>query len=194
MTKKQSFLEIETLIKVAKVLDELKIPYYVSGGYAVSIYGRPRFTADLDIVIKMVPVQTDEFSGHMETLFSKGYVDREQINNAFKEIGEFNVIDPESGLKIDFFIAQKGDFEEECFKKTKRKDVGYKVKFISPENLIISKLLWYKDSGSTRHLEDIESVLSNSNIDKKYLDSWIKKLGLEKEWNEAKALKKQKLL
>jgi len=188
MTKKQSFLEIETLIKVAKVLDELKIPYYVSGGYAVSIYGRPRFTADLDMVIKMVPVQTDEFSGHMETLFPKGYVDREQINNAFKEIGEFNVIDPESGLKIDFFIAQKGDFEEECFKKAKRKDVGYKVKFTSPENLIISKLLWYKDSGSTRHLEDIESVLSNSNIDKKYLDSWIKKLGLEEGWDRVKAL------
>ncbi|MBM2820483.1 MAG: hypothetical protein HW405_243 [Candidatus Berkelbacteria bacterium] len=186
MTKKQSFLEIETLIKVAKVLDELKIPYYVSGGYAVSIYGRPRFTADLDMIIKMSLSQGSDFTKRMVVLFPTGYVDKDQIDNALKNSGEFNIIDPESGLKIDFFIAQKGDFEEECFKKAKRKDVGYKVKFTSPENLIISKLIWYKDSSSTRHLEDIESVLSNSHIDQRSLNSWIRKIGLEEEWEKAR--------
>ena len=190
MTKNQSFLEIETLIKIAIVLDGLKIPYYVSGGYAVSIYGRPRFTADLDMIIKMSLSQSGDFAKRMAKLFPTGYIDKDQIDNALKNYGEFNVIDPETGLKIDFFIAQKGDFEEECFKKAKSKNVGYKVKFTSPENLIISKLIWYKDSGSTRHLEDVESVLSNSNTDKKYLNSWVEKLGLEMEWKKAKAIKK----
>src|SRR4030066_637205 len=190
MTKNQPFSEIETLIKIAKVLDELKIPYYVSGGYAVSIYGRPRFTADLDIIIKMSLTQSGVFAKRMIILFPTGYVDKNQIDNALKNFGEFNIIDPETGLKIDFFIPKQSDFEKSCFERSKTEDVGYKVKFNSPENLIISKLLWYQDSGSTRHLEDIESVLSSSNIDQTYLHSWVGKLGLTKEWAKAKKLKK----
>lgn len=38
------------LIKIAKILKELKIPYLVTGGVAVLIWGRPRFTADIDIL------------------------------------------------------------------------------------------------------------------------------------------------
>ncbi len=189
MKNNQKIPEIETLIEVAKVLDELKISYYISGGYAVSVWGRPRFTADLDIIVKMFPRQTSEFTKQMSALFPAGYVDKEQIDNALKENGEFNVIDPETGLKIDFFIAKKGEYEEECFKKVLVKDAGYKIKFTSPENLILSKLIWYKQSGSTRHLEDIESILANSKIDKKYLNLWVKKLGLEKEYLELKKKK-----
>jgi len=186
MTKNQPILEIETLIKIAKILDGLKIPYYISGGYAVSIYGRPRFTADLDMIIKMSLSQSGDFTKRMVVLFPTGYVDKDQIDNALKSFGEFNIIDPETGLKIDFFIPKQDEFEKSCFERSKTEDVGYKVKFNSPENLIISKLLWYQNSGSTRHLEDVESVLSNSNINKKYLHSWVEKLGLEKEWKELK--------
>jgi hypothetical protein len=40
----------ELLIEIAKILDKLKIPYLVTGGIAVLIWGRPRFTADIDII------------------------------------------------------------------------------------------------------------------------------------------------
>lgn len=184
MIKNQKYPEIETLIEIAKVLDRLKIPYYVSGGYAVSIYGRPRFTADLDIIIKMSMAESGDFAKRMEKLFPTGYVDKDQIDNALKNYGEFNIIDPETGLKIDFFVPKQGEFEKSCFEMAKTKDVGYRVKFTSPENLIISKLIWYRESLSTRHLEDIEGVLAASKINQKYLHSWVKKLGLEKEWKK----------
>jgi len=43
----------QLLVKVAKVLDNLSIPYVVTGGMAVTIWGRVRFTADIDIVIEL---------------------------------------------------------------------------------------------------------------------------------------------
>lgn len=47
-------MEIENLLlKVTQSLEELKIPYLVTGGIAVAIWGRPRSTLDIDIVIKI---------------------------------------------------------------------------------------------------------------------------------------------
>ena len=32
------------LVKIARILDELGIEYFVTGGFAVSVWGRPRAT------------------------------------------------------------------------------------------------------------------------------------------------------
>ena len=182
--------ELINLVKIAKILDELGIAYYVTGGFAVSIYGRPRFTADVDMVIKMLSPQVSDMAARLKKIFPNGYVDENQINDALMQQGEFNVIDPESGLKVDFFISKDNEFEKECFQATLEKDFGYPVKFISPENLILSKLIWFKESLSTRQLEDIASVLEvQEKIDQKYLQTWIKKLDLEAEWQKLKELK-----
>jgi len=52
MTKKLED-QRELLVKIAKILDKLKIPYLVTGGIGVLIWGKSRFTADIDIVIHL---------------------------------------------------------------------------------------------------------------------------------------------
>src|SRR3989344_4231092 len=48
-----------------------------------------------------------------------------------------------------------------------------KVYFLSPEDLILSKLLWSKESGSELQLKDIESILKfQKKLDLKYLRKW----------------------
>jgi len=186
----QKYPELKNLVKVAKALDELKIFYYVTGGFAVSIYGRPRFTADIDMVIKMLNPQVSVFAEKLKKIFPKGYVDEDQINNALKYRSEFNIVDSESGLKIDFFITKNDEFEKECFERAQLRDLGYRINFTSPENLIISKLIWFKDSQSTRQLEDIASIVTvQKDLDQKYLNSWVKKLDLQAEWQKLKELK-----
>lgn len=181
----KQYPELKNLAKIAEALDELKIPYYVTGGFAVSIYGRPRFTADIDIVIKMSNPQVYNFTTKLKQIFPKGYIDENQINNALNRVGEFNIIDPESGLKVDFFISKNDAFEKECFKRSVYQNLGHKINFTSPENLIISKLIWYRESESTRQLEDIKSVMDIQNkLDQRYLALWINKLGLKKEWDK----------
>lgn len=48
----------------------------------------------------------------------------------------------------------------EQIKRRVAKDfAGQTIFFISPEDLILNKLMWYKKSESTRQLEDIESII-----------------------------------
>ena len=66
-------------------------------------------------------------------------------------------------------------------RRVPKKILGKTVYFVSPEDLILSKLEWYKQSQSTRHLEDVESIfkISAKKLDKKYLAHWAKKLKVE---------------
>jgi hypothetical protein len=52
--------------------------------------------------------------------------------------------------------------------------------FISPEDLIISKLLWAKDSLSEMQLKDVRNLIKTvDKLDLKYIDNWIGQLRLE---------------
>ncbi len=169
------------LVKIAKVLDRLNIPYIVTGGMAVLIWGRPRFTADIDIVIALKPEKIGDLEKALLELSRAGYVDKEAIKQALERRGEFNFIDGETGVKVDFWIEKGAKFDLIGFERKKTKIIkGQRVYFISPEDLILSKLLWYKSAETSRHLEDIESILkiSGEKLNMRYLKQWAIKLGV----------------
>lgn len=162
---------IELLKKAAAILEKLEIKYCVSGGLAVSVWGRPRSTLDLDIVIRLEALKIPLFLKQLRLLSRAGYLDEPLVREAAAKGGEFNFIHPESGVKVDFWTIKKSDKigEQELVQRIGKKIDGQKIYFISPEDLILSKLRWYKKSQSTRHLEDIESILKISKVDLKYL-------------------------
>lgn len=164
------------LVKVANILHKLNIPYVVTGGMAIFVWGRPRFTADIDIVIELKPDHINVFAEALEALGEAGYVDIFMMQRALLRHSEFNFIDGVSGIKVDFFIAGKTSFDEAKFKNRKQEKVlGKVVYFISPEDLILSKLIWQKESGSELHLRDVESVLKmQEKLDWNYLKKWSK--------------------
>jgi hypothetical protein len=46
---------------VIEVLERLEIPYMVVGGFAAILYGQPRLTIDVDVVVEMEPRHVDPF-------------------------------------------------------------------------------------------------------------------------------------
>ncbi len=171
------------LAGIAKILNRLNIPYLVTGGMAVLVWGRPRFSADIDIVIQLKYENVIELKNALLTFRKKGYVDDEAIKEAIRNKGEFNFIDIESGTKVDFWIQKESDpfVLEQLKRKVAKKIFNEKVYFISPEDLILSKLVWYQKSGeSSRHIEDVESVfkISGGKLDIKYLKKQAVKLGI----------------
>lgn len=162
------------LVKVAKILHQLNISYVVTGGMAVFVWGRPRFTADIDIVIELKPDHINALAEALGALGQAGYVDVPMMRRALLHHGEFNFIDGVSGIKVDFFVAGKNSFDEAKFKNRRQEKVlGTSVYFISPEDLILSKLLWQKESGSEIQLRDVESILKmQKRLDWKYLQKW----------------------
>lgn len=179
----------DLLKAICKILDDLIIDYFVSGGVAVTVWGRPRFTADIDLVVNLEEKNLEQLSSKLSGTFDKAYVDIAQMKNALKTYGEFNIIEPNVGMKIDFWILKNEEYDKLRLERSVTQDIGgYKIRFISPEDLIISKLIWFKTSQSTRQLEDISSVFSISKVDNKYIRKWVAKLGLE---NEFKLTEKQ---
>jgi len=171
------------LIKIAKILESLNIKYFVTGGFAVSVWGRPRATFDIDVIIKLLEPQVTPFSEALRKISKAGYIDENAAIEAIHHKGEFNFIDSESGLKVDFWIVKEEKLALLEFKRRKLKNIGeQRVYFVSPEDLILSKLRWYQQSQSSRHLEDIESVLriSGKKLDIKYLERWARKLKILK--------------
>jgi len=178
------------LIEIVKILDNLAIKYFITGGFAVSVWGRPRATFDIDIVVKIVESQADKLAKAWRNISKAGYADEKITREAIKNKSEFNFIDPNSGLKVDFWVEKEGKDNPSEFKNRKSKKIsGQRVFFVSPEDLILSKLQWHKLSPSDRHIDDVKSVfrISGEKLDKKYLNYWVKKLGLSEIMEEFNA-------
>ncbi|MFH1968603.1 MAG: nucleotidyl transferase AbiEii/AbiGii toxin family protein [bacterium] len=171
-------MEIEDLLTtIAKILDNLKIPYAITGGMAVSVWGRTRYTADIDIVVELLEKNINLLANKLLSVDKDVYVSEEAMREALKTKGEFNFIHPQSQLKVDFWVV-KDEFNKQEIKRAISKKIdGKMVNFVSPEDLILSKLLWYQMSESTRQLEDIESVLKISKIDIDYVKKTSKQQG-----------------
>lgn len=167
------------LIKIVKILENLNIKYFITGGFAVSVWGRPRATFDIDIVVKIIEPQVKSLTEALRRISKAGYIDENMAKEAIKLKGEFNFIEPSSGLKVDFWIAKEDKRNLLEFERRRAQDInGQKVYFISPEDLILSKLQWYQETQSSRHLEDAESVLkiSGKQLDIEYLKQQAEQL------------------
>lgn len=165
-------MDLISLLKtVVNKLEELKIPYVLTGGLAVSFWGMPRTTHDIDIVIEIGVQKVDEIFRAFQDDF---YISRAGIEDMVGRGISFNIIHNETGVKIDFWpIDKKNPHRVSEFKRALKQEVfGKKISIISPEDLIIVKLQWYKDSKSTRHLEDIKSVLKVSKVNLSYIKKW----------------------
>lgn len=169
------------LVKIVDILDELKIDYLVTGGIAVLIWGRPRFTADIDFIIEIEKKDIQPLERALKKLSHACYIDLEMMKEAFSRNGEFNFIDGNSGIKVDFWILKNSAFDKSRLKNKKPKKILGKTIYISSaEDLILIKAVWYRQSHSSRHIEDIESVfrISGIKLDKKYLKKWAERLNV----------------
>lgn len=170
--------QIETpeglLIETAKILERQRLKYFITGGIAVSVWGKPRFTADIDIVVA-IPSKNDtrKLVEELKKIDNSIYAEVKMAEEAVSRGGEFNIIHPNTGIKVDFWILGKSIFDKNRLRRAKRKKIkGQTIFFSSPEDLVLSKLFWYKESGSSRHLEDAQSVLKFSKVNWHYLKRW----------------------
>src|SRR3989338_11533937 len=106
--------EFEKLLtKTASVLEKLGIEYIVTGGSAVVYWGRPRFTADIDIAIELEETDIKSLVRELrKELGEDTYIDEGMIRTEQRRRGEFNIIHPQSGLKVDFFVQGEELFEK----------------------------------------------------------------------------------
>lgn len=174
MTSQRKFLE-----KVIKALNASQIPYMLSGSMCSSFHGRPRATNDADIVIDPT---TEQLLNFVSSFGPEYYLSREAALQSVKNNSMFNIINVQAGWKADLIIRKKRDYSTQEFSRRKTANVmGMDLSIVSPEDSILSKLEWSKDSQSQGQFNDALGVLTVQweRLDFDYLEKWAKKLGVE---------------
>jgi hypothetical protein len=168
--------EMDILKLVASRLNDAKIDYMLSGSVALTFYGKPRMTRDIDIVIMIPPEEVDRFVRIFEQDF---YIDRDMAADAIRNQSMFNVIHLETVIKVDFIIRKNQEYRILEFNNRKKMKLeDQEVSVVSLEDLIISKLYWAKDSFSEMQIKDIVSLI-DLDFDMDYVEEWCTRLGLD---------------
>lgn len=171
---------------VTAQFDGMNIPYMVTGSIAVSYYGVPRATHDIDVVVM---VSLNDENRILEQFQNEFYVS--DVVDAIRHRQMFNLIHQQSHLKIDCWVLdEKDQYRTVAFHRRQQITLwGKKLNMISKEDLVIAKLLWQREAQSDRHLEDVRGILrlQAGVLDLSYIDDWCERLSIAKIWSGVKS-------
>lgn len=177
--------EQEVLKIVTTRLESAGIRYMLTGSIAANFYTTPRMTRDIDIVVEVGEEDTER----LFALFSDDfYTDRDSIKNALHNRGMFNIIHRAGVIKVDFIIRKDTEYRKVEFERKRSIEFEEsRMSVVSPEDLILSKLDWAKDSFSEMQIRDVKNLLNTvRDLDMSYIEKWVAKLNLQKVYQEAK--------
>ncbi|HEV2329166.1 MAG TPA: hypothetical protein VGY56_10300 [Verrucomicrobiae bacterium] len=181
-------LEPDLIELFVRPLERLQFRYVISGSVAAMLYGEPRVTHDIDFVVFLRPVDISrlpEAYPSPEFYLPPGDVIAEEVMR--KEKGQFNIINPASGLKADFYITNRDELDAWAFRNARKYAFeNIVVRLAPPEYVILRKLEFYREGGLEKHLRDIRAMLAVSGeiIDKAELNRWIEQRQLQSEWKK----------
>lgn len=174
--------ELEVLGDVVGRLDRSGLPYMLTGSLALGYYAEPRMTRDVDLVValKLQDAET------VAAAFAGDYYVPDDLPGAIAAESFFNLLHLATVTKVDIVVRKNTTYRLQEFQRRRRITVaGQSIWIVSKEDLMLSKLLWAKESRSEVQLRDIRS-LAASGYDLEYVQHWIAHLGLDDVWTEAR--------
>ena len=177
---------IDTFIRP---LNERGIRYFITGSVASMVYGEPRLTNDVDVVLEItshdIPKLLDAFP---EEHFYLPPVDVIQTELMRGSRGHFNIISQLTMLKADIYLVGADPIQRWGLTEARILEIDdQQICFAPPEYVIIRKLEFYREGGSEKHLRDIASMVSESEseINMDTLRPYLDQLGLKSQWQAA---------
>lgn len=166
------------------------VEYFATGGYAAILYGEPRLTLDLDLVMTL---------GHRDVRRLHAAFDPDEYYVPPPEVmreeaarpshGHFNIVHNLTGLRTDVYLAGDDDLEAWAMTQRRRFDVDGGLWVSPPEYVIAHKLTYRRDGGSEKHVRDVRAMLAVSGdlLDRALLARLVARLGVRAQWDEVVA-------
>lgn len=169
--------QLSVLKLVTGRLDAAGIAYMVTGSIASGHYAQPRFTRDIDLVVELQPSDAERIVALFQGEFDCSV---EAIRAAIVRESLFNLIHVDAVAKVDFVVRKSTTYCLEEFARRRTATIdGQRISMVSPEDLVLSKLLWAGESHSAVQLRDVRQILSaHTPLDWEYLDRWAAQLGV----------------
>jgi hypothetical protein len=167
---------------VIDVLEAVGATYAIWGGLAVVAYGEPRFTQDLDILLSPAGLPVSLFVRRLQE--THYHIDEIAVRQALTG-GFFNVIHLGYYVKVDFYIPSEPELQAMMAERLYLPFDGIRrAAYLTVTAMVATKLRAYSDSQSTRHLDDIASIvrIQADKLDQEKLDGIAARLGLLGLW------------
>ncbi|MEK7848528.1 MAG: nucleotidyltransferase [Chloroflexota bacterium] len=163
----------EVIRAIAHALHSTKTQYVVIGGIAASIWGRPRMTLDVDIVVVLLP---EELSHFLESLAQSGF----QVSpSAMRKLLRALPTKVRYGkrLSVDLRMASYTLDRQALERATPVRVLGTSLRIASKEDIIAYKVARFEDLDRA----DIKSIIlrHRKKIDATYLVTACRQLAQE---------------
>lgn len=171
------------IARLSRDLASAGVPHALTGSVASGIHGEPITSLDVDIVARMTPEVAVRMAKHWgQELCAL----EESFRNAAHEHGMANLLHLPSGLKVDISMLSDTPYHQELLqRRIMFTPPGGSESFwvVTPEDIVLMKLIWHKDTQSQKQWENACGVLrvQGMRLDWKFLRTWASKLGMDQE-------------
>ena len=166
----------------------LGLPYCITGSVAASVYGEPRLTADIDVVLllragdiarlRAIFPDTEYYVPPAETLL---------IETSRSARGMFNLIHHPTQFKADIYLAGRDPLHAWALEHRRRIDLeGTGAWIAPPEYVVLRKLEFLREGGQDKHVRDIRFIVAATPLDLDFVETQVGRLGLHAQWRLCK--------
>jgi len=168
--------------------EQAGMPYMVAGGLAAALYGEPRVTRHIDLVLQISASQAAELPHIFESPeFYCPPVEVIGIEIARARHGHFNIIQSTTAVKADSYPLGTIPLERRAFARRQQIDFLGRQLWLAPVDYVIAhKLEYYRQGASEKHLRDIRAMftVSAQQIDRRQLADSLAQLHLSDLWSQ----------
>ena len=181
-------METESLtLEVIDILEREQVPYMLVGSFSSNLFGVPRSTHDLDLVVELGDRSIHVISRHLGPEF---YL---QPQMAFESVmgTPRHIIDVQSTqFKIEIFRLRGDAHDQERF--SRRVHVRWNGRMVwvaSPEDVIVMKLRWLAGLRRNKDFDDSLQVatMRRESLDWGYMERWCDRHGTREILEEIRA-------
>jgi predicted nucleotidyltransferase len=147
------------LKEVVAAFESEDIPFLVIGGVASAVWGRPRWTQDVDVMVR-----TQDAKRALVALDHAGFATEETFEHwLYKGVKD--------GVIVDVLFQSSGGIyidEEMMERKVFREIDGMKLPLAAPEDIILMKALAHEEA-TPRYWHDALGIIARTDLDWDYL-------------------------
>jgi predicted nucleotidyltransferase len=149
----------DVLAAAVGALEQKGVPYLLVGGIAASTYGRPRWTHDVDLLVRPVDAGLA-----LDALAAEGFRTEESFPDWLYKADR-------DGVGVDVIFSMPGGIllDDDMLARGREETVGGRsVRVISPEDMVVIKAVVH-DEHMPRHWHDGLAILAECDLDWEYV-------------------------
>jgi hypothetical protein len=164
----------DAVLAVLATLNRLAVPYMLVGSFSSNTYGIPRATHDADFVVQVEPGGVRRI---VEQLGPQFRLEPQITFETTTATTRFVVELTGSAFTIEFFLLSDDPHDQQRFARRREVELpGHRAvaTMPSPEDVIITKLRWFKNGRRARDFDDVRGIVAvrGDRLDWGYLHHW----------------------